>query len=130
MRSVLSLIFPMRMCRPRRSSSIAAAVAVVSQVISTAVPSLVSIHRVAALALSSCLACGDSALQGGEETSLPPFTIRSDHPFLSPLSFDLAGMRPGMPSRRHSGHCPSFQPTGSIMMFVQVVHSGSRCAGQ
>lgn len=26
---------------------------------------------------SSCLACGDSALQGGEETSLPPFTNRS-----------------------------------------------------
>ena len=36
----------------------------------------------------------------------------------------------GIFSLMHSGHCPSFQPAGSIMMFVQVVHSGSRCAGQ
>lgn len=36
----------------------------------------------------------------------------------------------GISSLMHSGHCPSFQPAGSIMMFVQVEHSGSRCAGQ
>ena len=67
-------------------------------------------------------------VDGGGE---PAAGDRQRHPRLHVLfAREIMTVHSGISSLMHSGHCPSFQPVESIMMFVQVEHSGSRCAGQ